>query len=271
MNSDKILDWGDNDELLNQLIRPDGFSLTDRGSHLVYQNWTDHIKKRMKDSNYVPNSQKQTSQVSPIKREENLPEKDLTKQDRLTDKDSANTNNLAPEVDDTVPDPFGSYEAPPVLVSRPRTISTSGPLYEDADVDDDALPNLEPVTVSKSNSDVISVLGEKVNNICVHESPEKNGVPEFDDLEDGGFIEDNYCGADPSEKNGGALPSMMSLGPASDDPGVSGHFLEDSYLPPAQSLGPRQTVELSFENASTVKIAGDFNNWTPQEMEKSEK
>merc|ERR1711971_1355083 len=75
----------------------------------------------MKDSNYVPNSQKQTSHVSPIKREESKPEKDVPKQDRLTDQCSEDSNNVTPQVDDTVPDPFGSYEAPPVLVSRPRT------------------------------------------------------------------------------------------------------------------------------------------------------
>merc|ERR1719436_565660 len=81
MNSDKILDWGDNDVLLNQLIRPDGFSLSERGALLVYNNWIDHVKKRMKDSNYVPNSQKQTN---PIKREESTTEKDSAKQEKLT-------------------------------------------------------------------------------------------------------------------------------------------------------------------------------------------
>ena len=94
-------------------------------------------------------------------------------------------------------------------------------------------------------------------------------MPEFD-LDNGGFIEDNYCGSESGDKNEATLPSMMSLGvgPASDDGKVSGHFLEDSYLPPEQALGARKTVELSFESSSSpVKIAGDFNNWTAQDME----
>ena len=268
MNSDKILDWGDNDVLLNQLIRPDGFSLTDRGENLVYANWVEYVKRRMKDSNYVPNSSKQTNQVNPIKREESLPEPERLTESNLAAGAEAEEAEEDEDVD-TVNDPFGSYEAPPVLVSRPRTVSTSCPTHEDTELDDDALPNLEPVSVSHAKLDDISVLGEKVNNITVNESPEKNGVPEFD-LDNGGFIEDNYCGSESGDKNEATLPSMMSLGvgPASDDGKVSGHFLEDSYLPPEQALGARKTVELSFESSSSpVKIAGDFNNWTAQDME----
>ena len=266
MNSDKILDWGDNDVLLNQLIRPDGFSLSERGALLVYNNWIDHIKKRMKDSNYVPNSQKQTNQLNPIKREDSIPEKDSAKQDKLASQGNGDISKVAAEEDDTVTDPFGSYEAPPVLVSRPRTTSTSGPQQEDPEVDDDALPNLEPV--NKLISEEISDLGKKITSISVEEPLGKNGV-EFDDLEDGGFIEDNYCGAEPADKNDATLPSMMSLGPSEDDAKVSGHFLEDSYLPAEQSLAARRTIELTFEHSSPVKIGGDFNNWEPQEMEKS--
>ena len=132
----------------------------------------------MKDANYVPSSQKQTNQVGPVIREENQLEKEICAQKDPTD---------------TVPDPFGSYEAPPVLVSRPRTISNSGPLYEDTEIDDDALPNLETVTASQSKVDEISDLEEKVNNISVGESPDKLGVPDFEELDNGGFIEDNYC------------------------------------------------------------------------------
>ena len=30
-----------------------------------------------------------------------------------------------------------------------------------------------------------------------------------------------------------------------------------------------KTVEFAFESSSSVKIAGDFNSWEPQDMEKS--
>merc|ERR1711915_842665 len=64
---------------------------------------------------------------------------------------------------------------------------------------------------------------------------------------------------------------MMSLGPSSDAGQVSGHFMEDSYLPTttASSLN-MTTVELNLNTMSStcVKIAGDFNSWQPQDMEK---
>ena len=48
-----------------------------------------------------------------------------------------------------------------------------------------------------------------------------------------------------------------------------GRSMEDSYLPAEPSLAARRTVELTFEHSNHVKIGGDFNNWEPQDMEKS--
>ena len=189
-----------------------------------------------------------------------------------------------PDDEDTVPDPFGSYTAPVEIVSpKVRTISTCSiePKEEKDDLDDDALPNLEVVTpphVAAANGDLES----KMSAVELRESHKEEtlgkGVQstdeedEFHDVDDGGFIEDNYCGGDvviaPTE-----LPSMLSMNPSSNSPLTSGHFMEDSYLPPntnGLNLDSRTTVELVFKSEETVKIAGDFNSWTPQAMEKGE-
>merc|ERR1719427_963480 len=200
--------------------------------------------------------------------------------------------------EETVPDPFGSYEAPCEIVSpKARTLSTSGPYIDDPeDLDDDALPNLETVIPKLSNSphevngkepECTSGVEEKLKTINIEESHETvtNGlkgklkiVPdhddeddeEFHDVDDGGFIDDSYCG-DAEFKDSVALPSMMSLGPSSDFGPVSGHFMEDSYLPSSEtngSLQGRKTIEFSFHSDKITKISGDFNNWEPQLMEK---
>ena len=56
INSDKVLDWGDDDVRLNQLVRADGFTLTELGCRLVLNNWADHIKKKMLDANFLPDN-----------------------------------------------------------------------------------------------------------------------------------------------------------------------------------------------------------------------
>jgi len=129
-------------------------------------------------------------------------------------------------------------------------------------------------------------LEDNFSSIAIEESQEKSTIKgklkivpnneededeEFHDVDDGGFIDDSYCG-DGEYKDSVALPSMMSLGPSSDIGTVSGHFMEDSYLPSSESntagLQRRKTIEFCFQCEQTVKIAGDFNEWQPQLMEK---
>eukprot|EP00092_Neocalanus_flemingeri_P014343 GFUD01015471.1.p1 GENE.GFUD01015471.1~~GFUD01015471.1.p1 ORF type:complete len:1084 (+),score=275.69 GFUD01015471.1:206-3457(+) len=323
INSDKALDWGDNEEELNELMEVDGYHLTDKGFRVMISNWSEHIRKKMRDSNYNPESPKQVQTATTIKRSEATPlvsgasdSKPLLDQENSEIKPLASTNMTCPKVseemtpdesnkeetplddEETVPDPFGSYEAPCEIVSpKARTISTSGPYLDDPeDLDDDALPNLETVEpastkLPEENSGQALENGhgleEKLSSIAIEESQEKipNGlkgkqkiVPdieedddeEFHDVDDGGFIDDSYCG-DAEFKDSVALPSMMSLGPSSDTGPVSGHFLEDSYLPSSETNGGlqgRKTVEFCFKSDKIVKIAGDFNNWDPQLMEK---
>ena len=279
INSDKILDWGEDDVRLNQLIKPDGFSLTPEAHNLVLTNWVQHIKKKMSDVNFVPNNNKPSSIVRTISREDTSSLVKESKVEPIVDASTKNDINNEDhdqdeEEDDTVNDPFGSYKAPCELVSRPRTISTSGPNIEEADdVDDDSLPNLE--TVNNNSSKPEEKLVDGFKSVAISESKLSNGVnnddnkPEFHDSADG-FIEDNYCGSEEIKTQ--PLPSMMSLGPSSDAGQVSGHFMEDSYLPTANistSLN-MTTVELSLSTMSStcVKIAGDFNSWQPQDMEK---
>ena len=263
INSDKILEWGDDDVRLNELIRPDGFSLTNIGHNLVLDNWTSHIKKKMNDVNYVPSSNnKPAVNTKKISRDNtNLVSDNVKPVEKETEPED-NTE----EQDDTVNDPFGSYNAPIELVSRPRTTSTSGPALEDTeDLDDDSLPNLETVNNKSTNDDLVA----DMKAVSIKESPVVNGAEDqFQSIEGGGFIEDNYCGpSDESNKNL-PLPSMMSMGPSSDVHLSSGHFMEDSYLPPT-SLD-METVEITFTRpaATSVKIAGDFNNWESKDMEK---
>ena len=250
INSDKILDWGEDDVRLNELMKPDGFSLTDLGNNLILSNWTEHIKKKI---NYVESVQEKNKPAA-VKNNNNVDTKvqENLKTEVIVEKDT-DDDVEEEEEDDTVDDPFGSYEAPVSLVSRPRTISTSGPGVEGPeDIDDDALPNLE--TVPSKND--IEHLERKVKDI------------DFDDVDGGGFIEDNYCGNE-NIKHQEDLPSMLSLGPASDEGLVSGHFMEDSYIPSSeQNLPKLKSVEFSFESDVAVKIAGDFNSWNPSDMER---
>ena len=248
INSDKILDWGEDDVRLNELMKPDGFSLTDLGNKLIVNNWSEHIKKKI---NYVESVQDKNK---PVINNNNVNTKVQEDQKPVVEeKDTGKeSDDVAEEEEDVVDDPFGSYEAPVSLVSRPRTISTSGPGAEASDdIDDDSLPNLETVT-SKTD---IENLEKKVKDI------------DFDDVDGGGFIEDNYCGNE-NLKHQEDLPSMLSLGPASDEGLVSGHFMEDSYIPSEQNLPKLKSVEFFFESDVAVKIAGDFNSWKASDMEK---
>merc|ERR1719221_5890 len=132
--------------------------------------------------------------------------------------------------EDDVNDPFGSYQAPTELVVKNRTISQSGPGPEDTDDTDDSLPNLETVKTKEP----VQQLDSKMGSLGLQESQKKNGLkPEFD-LDNGG------------------------------------RFIEDSYLPPTQTSGVSEmkTVEFKYKSSSSVKIAGDFNAWQPQDMEK---
>merc|ERR1712079_236548 len=250
INSDKILDWGEDDVRLNELMKPDGFSLTDLGNQLIVNNWTEHIKKKI---NYVESVQEKNN---PVKNYNNVNTK--VQQDQKPVVEEKETEKVSDDVgeeeeEDIVDDPFGSYEAPVSLVSRPRTISTSGPGVEGSDdIDDDSLPNLE--TVTSKNIDIDN-LEKKLKDI------------DFHDVDGGGFIEDNYCGND-NIKHQDDHPSMLSLGPSSDEGLVSGHFMEDSYIPSEQNLPKLKSVEFSFESDEAVKIAGDFNSWKPSDMEK---
>ena len=231
----------------------DGFSLTEMSSKLVLNNWTEHIKKRMNDVNFEPSTNNNTSIV---------PSNNF-----ITEKEEVKESEQEYEEgeEDDVNDPFGSYQAPTELVVKNRTISQSGPGPEDTDDTDDSLPNLETVKTKEP----VQQLDSKMGSLGLQESQKKNGLkPEFDLDNGGGFIEDNYCGSNVADQK--ELPSMMSLGPAGDSSLVSGHFMEDSYLPPTQTSGVSEmkTVEFKYKSSSSVKIAGDFNAWQPQDMEK---
>ena len=174
INSDKALEWGDDEEELNELMEADGYHLTDKGFMVMINNWTEHIRKKMRDSNYNPESPKHVhvQPSSTIQRSEPTPlVGSVVDSKPLLDKDASETlpldstkiscqkvpEEMTPDEsnkeetpvdeEETVPDPFGSYEAPCEIVSpKARTISTSGPCVDDPeDLDDDALPNLETV------------------------------------------------------------------------------------------------------------------------------
>lgn len=309
INSDKALDWGDDEQALNALMEADGYHLTEKGFSVMLGNWIEHVKKKMKDTNYNPESPKHVQPSATIKRSEPTPlmteNKPMSASETNTESVQQNSSsevpgqkaeeNSAADEEETVPDPFGSYEAPCEIVSpKVRTLSSSGPFVEETDeLDDDALPNLEMVVPAKSPTEMTSSskvknLEDNFSSIAIEESQEKSAIngpkgklkivpnneededEEFHDVDDGGFIDDSYCG-DGEFKDSIALPSMMSLGPSSDIGTVSGHFMEDSYLPssePNGGLQRRKTIEFCFKCEQTVKIAGDFNDWQPQLMEK---
>jgi len=302
INSDKALDWGDDEQTLSALMEADGCHLTEKGFDVMMKNWIEHVKKKMKDTNYNPESPKQIEPSNTIKRAEPtamITEKTscsvietntqtATQNSCPEDSDQKVEESSAADEEETVPDPFGSYEAPCEIVSpKARTISTSGIYPEDVEeLDDDALPNLEVVVPNGKSPSNKQSLEHNFSTITIEESQEKpssNGIKsknvpsneededeEFHDVDDGGFIDDSYCG-DSEFRDSVALPSMMSLGPSSDTGAVSGHFMEDSYLPSSEhgsGLHRRKTIEFSFKCEQTVKIAGDFNNWQPQLMEK---
>ena len=265
VNSDKILDWGDDDVRLNQLVTGDGATLTKLGHSLLLDNWTQHIKKRMKEVNFVPEKPKpaQTASINRDNLNIVVSEKKVEVAAAETVKDDTEENKVeeAAEEEEIVDDPFGSYQAPCELVSRPRTISTRT-LEDNDDLDDDSLPNLETVNNNEK-------LENKMKQVTIQESQSNDDDDEFHDVESGEFIEDSYTAGAGGDHRTAPLPSMMSLGPGSDDQQpVSGHFMEDSYLPQHQNLANMKTVELSYSSSSSVKIAGDFNSWQPQDMEK---
>jgi len=296
INSDKILDWGEDIEKLNTLFQGDGHQLSKSGFTLIRNNWMEQIKKKMKESNFKPpikssnpvqyvqrTEQKSTtdkaidSSNSPLSESRNEPNSANLKDvdENLVDKDGNESSSS--DDTDTVPDPFMSYEAPCEVV-KTRTISTSSAvLFEDNDdeLDEDSIPNLETVHHNETKK-----VTEQIENISlINEASSKNlsdqmdssHEDEFHDVDDGGFIDDSYCGDSlKSHDFVDQLPSMVSLGPSSDTNNASGHFLEDSYFPPTSGLGSMRTVEFCFQNSGTgvVKISGDFNEWQPKEMEK---
>ena len=264
INSDKILDWGDDNVKLNKLMSSDGFSLTEVSSRLVLNNWSEHIRKRMSDVNFVPSTNNNTSPSVPsnnvatekkVETKESEQEKVEEKKEEVTEED---------DEEDDVNDPFGSYKAPTELVVKNRTISHSEPGPEDTEDTDDSLPNLETVKIKEKQ--IVGQLDAKMGSLDLQESQKK---PEFDLDNGGGFIEDNYLGNSGAQDQTNQLPSMMSLDPSGDASLVSGHFMEDSYLPPpGPGVKAMKTVEFKFRSSESVKIAGDFNSWQPQEMEK---
>ena len=261
INSDKILDWGDDNVKLNKLMSSDGFSLTEVSSRLVLNNWSDHIRKRMSDVNFVPSTNNNTSTIEPSNTV--VTEKVETKESEQEKVEDEKKEKLKEEEDeDDVNDPFGSYKAPTELVVKNRTISHSEPGLEDTEDTDDSLPNLETVKTKPEQKIV-----EQLDTLGLQESQKK---PEFDLDNGGGFIEDNYLGSSSSvQDETNQLPSMMSLGAGGDASLASGHFMEDSYLPsPGPGVKAMKTVEFKFRSSEIVKIAGDFNSWQPQEMER---
>ena len=261
INSDQILEWGDDNTKLNEMMSPDGHQLTGRGCQLVLANWLDHLRKKLKSSNFVP------AAAHPVVGSAANPEPVavVTSQDTPDLPPDSDSEEKEDEEDgDTVPDPFGSYEAPVVVVSpKVRTVSQSEPgqTEDGQEVDDDALPNLEivlpssPLSTNSSNPQqtiTFQQVGATLSSLSLSESLKEtkesvvtNGVEnkaakaatddedeEFHDVEDGGFIEDSYCGGGEKPEQ---LPSLVTL--QQDDPGpVSGHFMEDSYLPSSPGL-----------------------------------
>ena len=261
INSDKILNWGDDNVKLNKLMSSDGFSLTEVSSRLVLNNWSDHIRKRMSDVNFVPSTNNNTSTIEPSNTV--VTEKVETKESEQEKVEDEKKEEVKEEEDeDDVNDPFGSYKAPTELVVKNRTISHSEPGLEDTEDTDDSLPNLETVKTDPEQKIV-----EQLDTLGLQESQKK---PEFDLDNGGGFIEDNYLGSSSSvQDETNQLPSMMSLGAGGDASLASGHFMEDSYLPsPGPGVKAMKTVEFKFRSSEIVKIAGDFNSWQPQEMER---
>ena len=266
INSDKALEWGEDVGRLNRLMEGDGYHLTRLGFDLVLATWAEQIRKKMRECNFEPRDSVAANTETVAEMEEEGEEL-VNGADEEEEEEEEEDSPVDDE--DTVPDPFGSYTAPVEIVSpKARTISFSD--IKD-DLDDDALPNLELVTPVHS-------LKEQLSSIALAESQtveDRNKVEhitdeeeEFHDVDDGGFIDDNYCGGDVKDSTV-ALPSMLSLAASTSPPLSSGHFLEDSYLPPPLvSLEGRSTVEFAFTSAEIVKIAGDFNSWQPQEMEK---
>lgn len=132
---------------------------------------------------------------------------------------------------ETVPDPFGTYSAP-------TDVLAANPLLDGQDVDldsdgeewnDGAIPALE--TVSKPTPPLVSFkLGREQSMAAAADRPNATDLPNGGEE---GFIEDDYCGEEASRLSG-PLPSISLhlSGPESIDVGpVSGHFMEDSYLP----------------------------------------
>ena len=289
INSDKALEWGEDVSRLNLLMEGDGYHLTTYGFSLMLNTWREQITKKMKECNFKSSAsfalKPESAKILP-KADVGLKTVNGSSEKEETEVDEDDVEEPTPDDEDTVPDPFGSYTAPVEIVSpKTRTISTCSiePKEDKEDLDDDALPNLEVVTppqMAAANSNLESKMSavalreshhpkEETLGKVVHTTDEED---EFHDVDDGGFIEDNYCGGDvviaPTE-----LPSMLSMNPSSNSPLTSGHFMEDSYLPPntnGLNLESRTTVELVYKSEHTVKIAGDFNSWTLQAMEKGD-
>ena len=288
INSDKALEWGEDVSRLNLLMEGDGYHLTTYGFSLMLSTWRDQITKKMKECNFKSSRSFATKpeQVNLLPKTNIANETAYGSSDKEEEAKVNEKEESAPDDEDTVPDPFGSYTAPVEIVApKARTISTCSmePKEEKEDLDDDALPNLEVVTppqVAATNGDLESKMSavalkeshqpkEDTLGKVVHTTDEEE---EFHDVDDGGFIEDSYCGGDASIAPT-QLPSMLSMNPSSNSPLTSGHFMEDSYLPPNSNglnLESRTTVELMYKSKETVKIAGDFNSWNLQAMEKGE-
>merc|ERR1712079_826444 len=104
----------------------DGYHLTEKGFSVTLGNWIEHVKKKMKDTNYNPESPKHVQPSATIKRSEPTPlmteTKPMSASETSTESIPQNSSsevpgqkaeeNSAADEEETVPDPFGSYEAP---------------------------------------------------------------------------------------------------------------------------------------------------------------
>lgn len=299
ISTDSVLDGGGKEDL----IQGDGYHLTPMGFKALLDSWVVHIIKRIQESGVdtgssTPSSSNAgTREHSGEKREEEEEEEDDEGEDETVPD---------PFGEYEPPGDVMSPKSRTVSTSGRNQEDLDKEIGRESveDLDDDSIPSLETVSAITSannsganipaqlaattdeseftkqmSSILITEKSDSVETCLIKAEALKAALPldesvedeeEFHDVDDGGFIEDNYCGTD---VNITKLPSLGSdcQEPASDIGLVSGHFMEDSYLPTSGDQTELNMVTIEFvwkeKSAKKVRLGGDFNSWIPADME----
>merc|ERR1719319_347618 len=299
ISTDSVLDGGEKEEL----IQGDGYHLTATGFKALLDSWVVHIIKRIQESGVDTGSSTPSSSAT----REHTEEK---REDEEEEEDYDGEDETVPDPFGEY-EPPGDVMSPKsrtVSTSGRNQDDLDKDVGRDSvDLNDDSIPSLETVSaITSANNSGANIpaqlaaatwddmeqseVTKQVSTILIAEKSDsvetdrikaealKAALPldesvedeeEFHDVDDGGFIEDNYCGTD---VNITKLPSLGDCQESASDIGlVSGHFMEDSYLPTTGEHVEVNMVTIEFvwkeKSAKMVRLSGDFNSWKPADME----